>query len=128
MNAVARIAITSRVSSRCPTDAAITAADTTVPVMTPSPLIIPSGSRSGFTSGAVRRLSFVLMWLPVSFQGPRYASSIPLQFPGQGFLVPEIECRAHGLAQLGLLLAPKKADLSADGRRRYRHDVVAVDH
>jgi hypothetical protein len=38
-------------------------------VMTPSPLIIPSGSRSGFTSEAVLRLSFVVMWLPVSLRG-----------------------------------------------------------
>src|SRR4029450_820762 len=49
-----------RVSSKCPAAAAIAAADTTVPVIIPSPLIIPSGSRSRLTPAA-RRLSSVVI-------------------------------------------------------------------
>lgn|SRR5215212_7151530 len=67
----------SRVSSRYPAAAAMTSADTTVPVMTPSSLIIPSGSRSASTRDRVARLSFVLI-ASKSNQGFSNVSTVPL--------------------------------------------------
>src|SRR5829696_1388422 len=66
MNAVPRMAITIRVSPRCPAAAAMTAVDTTVPVMIPSPLIIPSGSRSRSTCGAAWPRSCLAIWRQVN--------------------------------------------------------------
>jgi hypothetical protein len=47
---------------------------------------------------------------------------------GVALRVPKIERCANCFIQQGFLLAPEESDLSADGRRRNGHDVVAVDH